>query len=148
MDKRTDAAQFKMGMRSLAGAVSIITSNHEGRLFGMTATAVCSACADPPTVLVCVNQSTTTHEAIDKARVFCVNVLRHEDRELSSLFSGLHTSQMRGEARFRMVEKQDPVRFRKLAAAAERAAAERVSLYEQLSHLTIPTRPTPPDDRS
>jgi flavin reductase (DIM6/NTAB) family NADH-FMN oxidoreductase RutF len=101
MNKPADAAHFKMGMRSLAGAVSIITSSQGGRLFGMTATAVCSACADPPTVLVCVNQSTTTHAAIDQARVFCVNVLRHEDRELSSLFSGLHSSQMRGEARFR-----------------------------------------------
>jgi flavin reductase (DIM6/NTAB) family NADH-FMN oxidoreductase RutF len=101
MNKPADAAQFKMGMRSLAGAVSIITSSHEGRLYGMTATAVCSACADPPTVLVCVNQSTTTHAAIDRAGVFCVNVLRHEDRDLSSLFSGLHSSQMRGEARFR-----------------------------------------------
>ena len=105
MDKRTvredAAAEFKRGMRSLAGAVSIITSSHDGRLFGMTATAVCSACADPPTVLVCVNQSTTTHEAIDRSKLFCVNVLRHEDRELSSLFSGLHRSEMRGEERFR-----------------------------------------------
>src|SRR6478736_7445348 len=101
MHGNADAAQFKLGMRSLAGAVSIITSSHDGRLYGMTATAVCSACADPPTVLVCVNQSTTTHEAIEQAGVFCVNVLRHEDRELSSLFSGLHSSQMRGEARFR-----------------------------------------------
>jgi len=33
--------------------------------------------------------------------VFCVNVLRHEDRELSSLFSGVHHSEARGEARFR-----------------------------------------------
>ncbi len=95
------AAQFKVGMRSLAGAVSIITSSHGGRLFGMTATAVCSACADPPTVLVCVNQATTTHQAIEQSKVFCVNVLRHEDRELSGLFSGVHGSEMRGEARFR-----------------------------------------------
>ncbi|SRR5258706_9544792 len=97
MNKPADAAQFKLGMRSLAGAVSIITSSHDGRLYGMTATAVCSACADPPTVLVCVNHSTTTHEAIEQAGVFCVNVLRHEDRELSSLFSGLQ----KGEGRFR-----------------------------------------------
>ena len=97
MDKPADAAQFKLGMRNLAGAVSIITSSHDGRLFGMTATAVCSASADPPTVLVCVNQGTTTHQAIDKARVFCVNVLRHEDRELSSLFS----DSQKGESRFR-----------------------------------------------
>jgi pyruvate-ferredoxin/flavodoxin oxidoreductase len=51
---------------------------------------------------------------------------------------------MRGEARFRMVEKQDPVRFRKLAQAAQRAAIERVSVYEQLSKLTVPT--ARPDD--
>ncbi len=96
-----DAAQFKLGMRNLAGAVSIITSSNDGKLYGMTATAVCSASADPPTVLVCVNRGTTTHEAIDKSTVFCVNVLRHEDRELSSLFSGAYGSEMRGEARFR-----------------------------------------------
>ena len=101
MDRLTGAAQFKLGMRQLAGAVSIITSCSDGRLFGMTATAVCSASADPPTVLVCVNQATTTHAAIEAAKVFCVNVLRHEDRELSSLFSGVHHSEMRGEARFR-----------------------------------------------
>jgi pyruvate-ferredoxin/flavodoxin oxidoreductase len=46
---------------------------------------------------------------------------------------------MRGEARFRMVEKQDPERFRKLVDAAQREAAARVSVYEQLSHLTVPT---------
>ena len=96
MDKTADAAEFKIGMRSLAGAVSIITSSHEGRVFGMTATAVCSACAEPPTVLVCVNQATTTHQAIEQSKVFCVNVLRHEDRELSGLFSGVQ----KGEGRF------------------------------------------------
>src|SRR5258706_1011051 len=97
MNKPADAAQFKLGMRSLAGAVSIITSSHDGRQYGMTATAVCSACADPPTVLVCINQATTTHQAIDAAGVFCVNVLRHEDRELPGLFSGAQ----KGEGRFR-----------------------------------------------
>jgi flavin reductase (DIM6/NTAB) family NADH-FMN oxidoreductase RutF len=95
------AAEFKLGMRSLAGAVCIITCGHGGRQYGMTATAVCSATADPPTVLVCVNRATNTHHAIDKGEIFCVNVLRHEDRELSGTFSGAHGGNMRGEARFR-----------------------------------------------
>lgn len=97
IDTAQFAAEFKLGMRSLAGAVSIITCRHEGSVFGMTATAVCSATAEPPTVLACINRSTTTHEAISKAGIFCVNVLRHEDRELSSLFSGAQ----KGEGRFR-----------------------------------------------
>ena len=45
---------------------------------------------------------------------------------------------MRNEARFRMVEKIDAQRFRRLAAAAREQAAQRVTLYEQLSHITLP----------
>lgn len=87
-EKDGEAAQFKRGMRSLAGAVCIITSSRDGRRHGMTATAVCSATAEPPTVLVCVNRATATHRAIADSRLFCVNVLRHEDQDLSAQFSG------------------------------------------------------------
>ncbi|HEX4955986.1 MAG TPA: pyruvate:ferredoxin (flavodoxin) oxidoreductase [Thermoanaerobaculia bacterium] len=54
-------------------------------------------------------------------------------------------SYTQNEARFRMVEKRDPERFRRLAALAQQEATRRVALYEQLSHLTLP-RPggTPP----
>jgi pyruvate-ferredoxin/flavodoxin oxidoreductase len=45
---------------------------------------------------------------------------------------------MRNETRFRMVEKLDPERFRSLLARAERAAAQRVAVYQQLSALTVP----------
>ena len=95
--KPIDAEQFKMGMRTLAGAVNIITSAHAGHRYGMTATAVCSATADPPTVLVCINKLATTHGAISKSKVFCVNVLRSEDWELSTAFSGAQA----GEGRFK-----------------------------------------------
>jgi flavin reductase len=101
MQTRADSAEYKLGMRSLAGAVNIITRLGGGKPCGMTATAVCSAAAEPPTVLVCINQITATHQAIAESGVFCVNVLRHEDRELSTLFSGAHGGEMRGEARFR-----------------------------------------------
>ena len=95
--KPLDAGQFKAGMRSLAGAVNIITSVHGGRRYGMTATAVCSATADPPTVLVCINKLAATHGAIAKSKVFCANVLRADDWELSTSFSGAQT----GEGRFK-----------------------------------------------
>jgi hypothetical protein len=45
---------------------------------------------------------------------------------------------MRNETRFRMVEKQDPERFRRLLAAAEAEAHRRFAVYEQLSRLTLP----------
>jgi pyruvate-ferredoxin/flavodoxin oxidoreductase len=52
---------------------------------------------------------------------------------------------MRNETRFRMVEKIDPERFRRLAVAARDHAARRVALYEQLSHIVLPAPgATPP----
>lgn len=95
--QRVDAVQYKLGMRTLAAAVNIITSAHSGHRYGMTATAVCSVTADPPTLLVCINKATTTHNAISKSGVFCVNTLRAEDSELSTAFSGAQS----GEGRFR-----------------------------------------------
>src|SRR6185436_10290526 len=92
-----DVSQFKTGMRTLAGAVNIITSSQGGRRYGMTATAVCSASAEPPTVLVCINKLATTHGAVMKSKMFCVNVLRAEDWALSTTFSGGQT----GESRFK-----------------------------------------------
>jgi len=44
----------------------------------------------------------------------------------------------RNEARFSMVEKIDPARFRQLARAAQEQAAQRIALYEQLAHITVP----------
>jgi pyruvate-ferredoxin/flavodoxin oxidoreductase len=45
---------------------------------------------------------------------------------------------MRNETRFRMVEKQDPERFKRLIAAAQRNAAQRFAVYQQLAGITVP----------
>jgi len=45
---------------------------------------------------------------------------------------------MRNETRFRMVEKLDPARFKKLSALAEKQAKQRVGIYQQLANLTVP----------
>ncbi|MFQ5671214.1 MAG: pyruvate:ferredoxin (flavodoxin) oxidoreductase [Acidobacteriota bacterium] len=45
---------------------------------------------------------------------------------------------MRHEARFRMVERLDPVRYRRLLAAAEHSSAQKLAIYQQLAGLTLP----------
>ena len=45
---------------------------------------------------------------------------------------------MRNETRFRMIEKQDPERFKHLLAAAGRQAAQHFALYQQLAGLHVP----------
>jgi pyruvate-ferredoxin/flavodoxin oxidoreductase len=48
---------------------------------------------------------------------------------------------LRNENRFRVVEKQDPERFRRLAGLAKEAARRRLSVYQQLATLTVPVPP-------
>jgi flavin reductase (DIM6/NTAB) family NADH-FMN oxidoreductase RutF len=87
---------FRQGMRRFAGAVNVITAANAGERHGMTATAVCSVTADPPTLLVCINRRAATHDAVVAAGAFCVNVLRAGDEALSAWFGGGQT----GSGRF------------------------------------------------
>jgi hypothetical protein len=45
---------------------------------------------------------------------------------------------MRNETRFRMVEKQDPARFKRFLEKARRQAAQRYAIYSQLAGVTVP----------
>ena len=45
---------------------------------------------------------------------------------------------MRNETRFRMVEQQDPARFKALLASAEHHMRERYAAYEQTSRMSLP----------
>ena len=71
----TTASDFRSAMRALASALSIVSATHEGRWFGMTATAVTSVSAAPPSLLICVNRSASLHDPLLSSRVFCVNIL-------------------------------------------------------------------------
>jgi flavin reductase (DIM6/NTAB) family NADH-FMN oxidoreductase RutF len=75
----------------------ITTANTIGERAGLTATAVCSVSAEPPTVLICVNRQNSSHAAIRNSGVFAVNVLAVEDQALANRFASLIV----GEERFR-----------------------------------------------
>jgi flavin reductase (DIM6/NTAB) family NADH-FMN oxidoreductase RutF len=81
-------ASFKLAMRRFPAAVSVITAADENRRHGMTATAVTSLSLDPPSLIVCVNRATLLHDIMQVGRRFCINVLRRDQAELSSAFSG------------------------------------------------------------
>ena len=79
---------FRAGMRHLAAGVSVITTaTPQISRCGLTATAVCSVSADPPTLLACVNRASGTCAAIVAAERFAVNVLAVEDREIANHFA-------------------------------------------------------------
>jgi flavin reductase len=78
---------FRKAMRTLASAVSIVSTACDDRRFGMTATAVCSLSMRPPALLVCVNQSSSLHHPLLSEGRFCVNILHADQDALAQTFS-------------------------------------------------------------
>lgn len=78
---------FKAIMRNLASSVAVITTAYNGQLHGMTATAVCSVCAEPATILIVVNRTATTHPLIEGSGLFAVNILSGNQQPIADLFA-------------------------------------------------------------
>jgi flavin reductase len=90
---------FKSGMRRLASGVVVIATAHDNQRFGLAATAVTSISAEPPTLMVCVNRSSSAHDPIVHARCFTVNLLREEDRDVADLFGSSESRDKRFDGR-------------------------------------------------
>src|SRR5690625_1861001 len=98
VDNVVSAQEYKQAMRHLAGAVSVITVSHEGERGGLTATSVASVAAEPAELLVCINQSTTTWQLLERSGRFAVNVLTAKQATVAERFAGV--GQLEGEARY------------------------------------------------
>lgn len=96
-----EASRFRDGKSMLTGAVNIVTTDGPGGRAGFTATAVCSVTDQPPTLLVCLNQSFFVHRAFTTNGALCVNPLRGEQQALSEIFS---TRGLTAEERFARAE--------------------------------------------
>jgi flavin reductase (DIM6/NTAB) family NADH-FMN oxidoreductase RutF len=105
-----EPATFRSGMRRLGAGVSIITTTGPSGPRGLTATAVCSVGIDPPTLLCCVNRSSSAHDTIVAARILAVNILAERDRELAIRFGGAETPESRFvAARWAMLTTGSPI---------------------------------------
>lgn len=78
--------QFREAMSRLGAAVNVVTTDGPAGRHGLTASAVCSVTDAPPTLLVCVNRTTTVYAALVQNGVLCVNVLATRHQPLSDLF--------------------------------------------------------------
>ena len=79
--------QFTEVMRRFAASVNIITSADGEQKNGMTATAVCSVTAEPPSALIIVNRSNRSYGTIARTKKFAVNVLANDQRHLAAHFA-------------------------------------------------------------
>lgn len=125
---------FRVAMRRMASTVTIVTASDGMRRHGMTMTAVTSLSMDPPALLICVNRSTLLSDILVTARHFCVNVLRHDQEEVSNAFSGT----VPPEARF-SVDRWDahPSGVDYLGAAQANIFCDKAAAIPYGSHLIV-----------
>lgn len=93
------AADFTACMRHIPGAVAILAVAGENGRQGLAVTSWCSLSAEPPSILVCVNQAASAYESIRRAGSFSLNSLATDQEELMAVFAGQRG--VSGEARFR-----------------------------------------------
>ncbi len=84
-----DRQSFREAMSRLGAAVNIITTHGDQGDAGFTASAVCSVTDSPPMLLVCMNRNSQLNEIFKASKILCVNVLAHENEELSPVFAGV-----------------------------------------------------------
>ena len=87
MTTTPEIGQFREGMARLGAAVTILTTDGPAGRHGMTASAVCSVTDSPPTLLVCVNRASRSHDHFAGNKVLAVNVLAGRHKRLSEVFA-------------------------------------------------------------
>lgn len=83
------ASAFTSALSLAANGVSIVTTTHGGRRAGLTVSSMCSVCAEPALLLVCVNAENEFCELADASGRFAVNILSDAQQALSNVFAGL-----------------------------------------------------------
>ena len=82
-----DDASFKLAMSHFASGVTVVTTEHEGKDYGLTVASFASLSLHPPLVLVCIDKGVQSHDAIAGARKFGVSILAQTQADVSGRFA-------------------------------------------------------------
>jgi flavin reductase (DIM6/NTAB) family NADH-FMN oxidoreductase RutF len=127
------AQHFLAGMRKVAGAVCVITTvGQQGERRGLTATAVCSLSAAPPSLIVCVNQKTWVAQLVANAGVFAVNVLSNFQEDVARAFAA--QTDLTAEDRFSVGSWE--TRITGAPVATDALASFECKLEREIAHTT------------
>lgn len=83
-----DPNSFRRLSSHWATGVSILTTlNKAGRHFGLTMNALSSLSLRPPLFLVCIDKASDTIKPLAESQVFCVNILKQDQKALAQAFA-------------------------------------------------------------
>ncbi len=80
-------AEFKLALSHFASGITVVTTASDGKPYGMTVASFASLSLRPPLVLICIEKSVQSHDAIAAARKFGVNILAAHQADVSTRFA-------------------------------------------------------------
>ncbi len=119
-----DDRQFRTAMGKFATGVTVITTEHDGEVHGMTANAFMSVSLDPKLIVISIKENARMLPKIQESKTFSVNILSEQQEKVSMRFAG----QLKDESYEVAFEKLDnqPVIKDALAQITCELAAEHV----------------------
>lgn len=82
-----DEANFKLAMSQFASGVTVVTTEHDGKSYGLTVASFASLSLHPPLVLVCIEKGVKAHDAIAGSEKFGVSILSAGQADVSARFA-------------------------------------------------------------
>jgi 3-hydroxy-9,10-secoandrosta-1,3,5(10)-triene-9,17-dione monooxygenase reductase component len=83
-----DARAFRHTVGQFVTGVTVVAADLDGAVRAMTANSFTSVSLDPPLVLFCVGKTAHLGKLIHAATGFSVNILHHDQQDLSTYFAG------------------------------------------------------------
>jgi flavin reductase (DIM6/NTAB) family NADH-FMN oxidoreductase RutF len=83
-----DDRQFRTAMGKFATGITVIATEVEGDVHGMTANAFMSVSLDPKLVVISVREQGRILSKIQESKIFSVNILAEDQQEVSMIFAG------------------------------------------------------------
>ena len=87
MSREVSTEQFRRTVGMFATGVTVVSTNVDGVVHGMTANAFASVSLDPLLVLICVDREAGMHALLPRAQGFAVTILAAEQEDLSAWFA-------------------------------------------------------------
>lgn len=82
-----DEQLFRQVMSRFASGVSVVTTAYNDQLAGLTVSSFTSLSLEPTLVLICIADHASSHDLIDQAGQFAVNILTEQQADLSVRFA-------------------------------------------------------------
>ena len=86
-DREQQSRKFRDVLGRFCTGVTVVTSMSQGEPVGMTCQSFSSVSLDPPLVLFCPAKGSRAWPRMQRAGFFCVNLLSHDQLELSNGFA-------------------------------------------------------------